>query len=123
MTMLTEFDLPMPDAEEITCRLAEIRKLATAGHAEPALLLAWAAMEAVARSAARDVFAKPQSPARIVETLAMEGYITPSEADRARELVAKRNRLVHGDLKVRASDREIEDFVDIIERLREFVPS
>jgi uncharacterized protein YutE (UPF0331/DUF86 family) len=121
MPIINEMELAAPDVGEVMKRLTEVRKLATAGHFEPSLLLGWATLEAVARAVVSEKFAKPQSPGRIVETLAMDGYITPTEADQVRALVTKRNRLIHGALDVRVSATEIENFVRTIERLYELV--
>ena len=68
-------------------------------------------------------FAKPQPPGRIVEALAMDGYITPTEADHVRSLISKRNSLAHGDLGVSVTSQEIEQFTQTIERLYELAPA
>lgn len=116
-------ELAVASTLEVTRRLKEIRQLAADGHLEPSLLLAWATMEAVARAVAKDWFAKPQTPGRLVETLAMEGYITPTEADRIRALVTKRNKLIHGGFDISISASEIDEFAETIERLVELAPS
>jgi uncharacterized protein YutE (UPF0331/DUF86 family) len=72
-----------------------------------ALLLAWAALEASARANAPETFSRPQSTARLVEVLANEGQITPSEADRLRDISRKRNLLAHGDFQTAVSADEV----------------
>ena len=123
MTRSSEEPVPISSGSDIRKRLDEVRKLANDGHLEPALLMAWGTMEGVARSVASDRFSKPQTPGRIVETLAMDGFITPSEADLVRSLVPKRNKLIHGQLDVRVEKSEIESFAGTIERLFELSPA
>jgi uncharacterized protein YutE (UPF0331/DUF86 family) len=62
-------------------------------------------------------FRRPQSPGRIIEVLAREGHVTPTEADRLRRLSEKRNKLIHGELQVRVSREEIQGFVAILDTL------
>ena len=65
------------------CRraLSEVKQIAAEGHIEPAMLMAWATFEALARALLTKQFGRPQTPGRLVQTLAAEGYLTPSEAD------------------------------------------
>jgi uncharacterized protein YutE (UPF0331/DUF86 family) len=123
MTRAIDEPMPVPAEQDIRKRVAEMRELAAEGHLQPALLLGWSTMEGVARAVASDTFAKPQTPGRIIETLAMEGFITPTEADRVRPLVSKRNRLIHGQFDVGVGKDEIENFAMTIERLCELVPA
>jgi hypothetical protein len=122
-TWRTKEPVPAPSEAEQRRRIAEIRELAADGHCEPALLLAWGTMEGVARAAEADTFPMRLTAGQFLETLAMEGFVTPSEADRVRALLPKRDGIMHGDLDVRVSKSEIDDFVQIIERLRELVPA
>ena len=123
--MMRSHDEPIarPTEGDVRRRISEIRQLADGGHFEPAFLMAWGTMEGVARAVAPDMFVKVQTPGRIVETLAMDGYIMPSEADAVRRLVHKRNKLIHGQLDVSVDRTEIEDFVGTIERLYQLVPA
>jgi uncharacterized protein YutE (UPF0331/DUF86 family) len=103
--------------EEIEARIAQLRVLGDKGHLEPALLLAWATFEALARATLSREFERPQTPGRIVEILAREGYVTPTEADQLRRLSDKRNKLVHGELQVRVSKEEIAAFEEVLNTL------
>ena len=109
--------LEVQSPSSIKARIAEIRVLARSGHPGPSLLLGWSTFEAVARTLMADVFARPQTPGRLVEILAMEGHITPTEADTLRALITRRNQLVHGGLDVDVTAAEMEVFAGIIDGL------
>ena len=95
-------------------RTTEISELTNGGHFGPALLLAWATLEAVGRLLASSQFQRPQTPGRLVQVLASEGYITPTEADHLRLLAEKRNKLIHGELQTRITKSEVSRFADIL---------
>lgn len=103
--------------EVIRDRIGEVRELRTKRSYGAALLMGWAIFEAVARATMLEEFARPQSAGRLVEILARDGSITPTEADRLRVLAQKRNALIHGDLQVAVSDEEITNFVSVLETL------
>lgn len=63
-----------------------------------AFLMLWPVLEAAARILVPSATRRPQSPGRVVELLAAEGYVVPSDADVLRKSAALRNRLIHGDL-------------------------
>lgn len=86
-------------------------------EASAALLMAWAALEALGRARMPSEFARPQSPARIVERMASEGMITPSEARFLREMAGKRNAFIHGDLMQSISAADVKRFLDILHDL------
>jgi uncharacterized protein YutE (UPF0331/DUF86 family) len=109
--------LQVQTPETIKARIDELRELGDKEHLEPALLLGWATFEALARATMSHEFRRPQSPGRIVEILAREGHVTPSEADSLRRLSDKRNKLVHGELQVRVSKDEIQAFVGVLDAL------
>lgn len=103
--------------ETIRARIDEVKELRAKNFVGPALLLAWATFEALSRLLMSKEFARPQTPGRLVELLAREGYVTPTEADRLRELANKRNKLVHGELETSISDEELELFNSILDTL------
>ena len=109
--------LQVQTPEAIKARIAELRDLGDKGHLGPALLLGWATFEALARATMLSEFERPQSPGRIVEILAREGHITPTEADHLRRLSDKRNKLIHGELQVRISKKEFLEFAGILDAL------
>ena len=106
--------LPLLTPEKARIFLEEARHL-SGDHPQAAFLLAWASLEALARVTKSDQFAKPQTPGRIVEVLAQEGYFTPAEADLLRELSKRRNRLIHGDLDSKLTAEDVQRFLTIIE--------
>lgn len=110
-------ELRVQSVDEIKLTLDEVRALETAGHTSAALLLAWGAFEATSRRIVNSRFARPQSPGRLVQYMAQEGYISPSEADRLRVLATKRNAFIHGDLEIRAETADVRAFREILERL------
>jgi hypothetical protein len=102
-------------------RIGEVRTLAVEDHLGPSLLLAWATFEALARAVVSGEFERPQTPGRLVQVLAQDGYLTPTEADQLRRLAEKRNKLIHGDLQVRVSKAEVERFARVLDTMLEMV--
>jgi hypothetical protein len=103
-------------------RIGEMKELAAEGHVGPAMLLGWATFEALGRAVLTEQFNRPQTPGRLVEVLATEGYLTPSEADWLRQLAESRNKLVHGELQVHVSEQELRDFAAVLEAMLQQVP-
>jgi hypothetical protein len=95
----------------------ERAKLVAEVDARSALLGCWAAFEALSRARMTDVFARPQSPGRIVERLASKGIVSPSEADDLRNWSRKRNDFVHGGLDVVVSVDDVSAFANLVQRL------
>lgn len=109
-------DLPQINAADISAVVDRAALLAQ-DETQAALLMAWAAMEAVARARMPEAFSKPQSPGRIIEIMAAEGSIAPSDAAFLREMAAKRNAFLHGGLKQRVATSEIQTFLTIVRNL------
>jgi uncharacterized protein YutE (UPF0331/DUF86 family) len=95
-------------------RVKEIKELADGEYYGPALLLGWATVEAMARLLATKHFQRPQTPGRLVQVLATEGILTPTEADDLRSLVEKRNKFIHGELHTRITRAEIDRIESIL---------
>jgi len=112
-------DLTAESRDTILDSVGEARELVATGHFEAALLLCWATLEATARLKVPDFYRKPQTPGRIIETLAAAGELTPTQAEDMRKLAEKRNKLVHGQLGVRVEKAEVERFCDIVAVLLE----
>ncbi len=112
-------DLEVQPSAVIAKRIAEVQELLDKGSSEGSLLLAWATFEALARAILPDKFQRPQTPGRLVEILAKEGYITPSEADFLRVLAEKRDKLIHGELQTHASKAELGNFTKTLGTLLE----
>jgi len=107
---------PQP-IEIIKSAVSEVRQLSETRHFPAALLMCWAALEALGRMIAADSLARPQTPARLVQVLAQEGYITPSEADLLRQLAEKRNAVIHGVLGTPVEISDIDQFACILDKL------
>jgi uncharacterized protein YutE (UPF0331/DUF86 family) len=109
--------------EKIKARIAETKILAERGNLEPALLLGWGTFEAIARATFPQQFERPQTPRRIIEILANQGNLTPTEADALRILAEKRNKLIHGDLNQIASKIELDMFISVLVMLTDQLPN
>ncbi|MEJ1970396.1 MAG: hypothetical protein WDN03_17475 [Rhizomicrobium sp.] len=99
--------------EQLLGEVAEVASKDT----RAALLMCWAALEALARIIEPSNFARPQTPGRIVEQLASLAYIVPSEAQFLRDRVHDRNEFVHGGLSVKVTEAEVARFVELLEDL------
>jgi uncharacterized protein YutE (UPF0331/DUF86 family) len=97
--------------------------LTKTGHLLPALVMAWATLEAAGRALLPDQFQRPQTPARLVEVLGSEGYITPEEADKLRAAGIVRNAVVHGQLDSVVDQKLLEGFVAILRTLAKLLPA
>lgn len=113
----TQDGLAPQSREAIMARLKEISELLDAGFVEPAMLTSWATLEAIGRTLMAKEFRRPQTPGRLIQVLATEGYITPDEADELREFAEMRNRFVHGELSVAVTRPQVESFVKILSSL------
>jgi uncharacterized protein YutE (UPF0331/DUF86 family) len=108
-------ELPVVSRVDIAKRLREAIEIAEIGHQHAALLLAWAALEALARAVYRDEFKKPQTPGRLIQVLSQDGYFTPNEADYLRTFVNHRNLIIHGDITHELTVDGVKQFVETIE--------
>jgi hypothetical protein len=103
--------------ESITQRIGEMRELVDRGSVGAAFLLGWAVFEAAARLLMPDQFRTSQTPGRLVDLLAEAGYLTPTEADRLRELAKARNAFSHGELGVQLAEADVRDLVSALQTL------
>jgi uncharacterized protein YutE (UPF0331/DUF86 family) len=76
-----------------------------------ALLTGWAVFEAAARALLPSSFPRPQPAARLIETLASEGHVTPDEADRLRGISRTRNEVAHGRLDLTPSRDDVAQLI------------
>lgn len=110
---------PFPDVapELFETSNNNVVQLAGSEQTKPALLLAWATFEGVARAIHPKHFERPQTPGRLVEVLAGEGFLEPSQADLLRTLANQRNRIIHGGLDTPVRKDELDAFSEIIRSL------
>lgn len=113
----TSRSLQATSAPVISNIVGEIDSVMETGHLKPAFLLAWAALEASGRALSPENLARPQTPARLVEQLGRIGAISLDEAKALRELISKRNRLVHGELKTDIRRKDVSTILEVVRRL------
>jgi hypothetical protein len=102
--------------------LQSVTDLRSAGQPMAALVLGWSALEATARALLPDRLARPQPPASLIEALAGEGYITPSEADSLRIAAGVRNDAAHGQLDVVVESKHLDALLAALRTLASFLP-
>ncbi|HJQ58394.1 MAG TPA: hypothetical protein VJ890_15910, partial [Vineibacter sp.] len=103
--------------------LRTIEGLLSREQLQPAVLISWATFEALGRALLPQKLTRPQAPRQLVETLASDGFVTPSEADVARRIADERNRIAHGDLQLGVERAEICQFIAILNTLLGLVPA
>ncbi|MCC6467912.1 MAG: hypothetical protein IT563_06290 [Alphaproteobacteria bacterium] len=101
--------------------IKQVRELQAARRDLPALVLAWSTLEAVARALLPDVLARPQTPNRLIEALASEGYLTPSEADTLRHAGSLRNVAAHGQLDMSVDQRMLNELIGVLGTLADIL--
>jgi len=114
---LNQIQILQQPTSKILDALTNIETAVKGGHIESSFLLGWATFEAAARNTHSRTFAKPQSPGRLATVLAERGEIDPDEASKLRELVSKRNSLIHGGLDTDISVADVVALTNIIRKL------
>ncbi|AUQ49447.1 hypothetical protein PhaeoP83_01156 [Phaeobacter inhibens] len=118
---IEDLNLPLgPEVQSvrsISASLNEAKRAINGESPRAAFLLCWAAFEAASRLALKDPFVRPQSPGRLVTFLAEEGLLTPSESETLRNLISKRNRLIHGDLGIFVGSNDVTDMIRFVEQV------
>jgi len=104
----------------ISDAISKAKGAMNAGVLEAAFLLGWAAFEAAGRRTFKKDFARPQSPGRLITVLAENGLVTPNQAERLRELAAKRNVLIHGGLNEKINKRDILFLLERVESVQKY---
>jgi hypothetical protein len=110
-------NLPAMATEAIDSSITSMVDLILSGKSSAAVLIGWATFEALGRVLSPEKFTRPQTPARLIEVLATDGIVTPSEADLLRKLANSRNRLIHGTLNEHIDSNELEKFVAILKAM------
>jgi hypothetical protein len=118
---LTAESIDVAPRSSIDRAVARVIELKTTGQNAPALVMAWATLEAVGRALLPEKFSRPQSPERLMEVLASEGFLTPNEADMLRPAISLRNATVHGGLDSAVDERLLDQFIAILRTLADFV--
>jgi hypothetical protein len=94
----SDANIPLVSKQTVSEHLDRLDASVDAMGLTAALLTGWAVFEAAARALLPSSLSRPQPPARLIERLASEGYVTPSEADMLRRLSRTRNEVAHGRL-------------------------
>lgn len=101
-----------PTLEQIEARISEAETLLADNHSSAALVLAWAAIEAIAR------MLSPEFPSRgsrtmrqAVELLEHLGRLRFDEAQALRKLLPLRAKVVHGDFGAHVTATEVEPVI------------
>jgi uncharacterized protein YutE (UPF0331/DUF86 family) len=91
-----------PTPRQIQAAFDQIEALTNGGHHAAALLVAWAALESLARlaNANSETGTRAFSPLQAIQMLAEDGYLENEAADDLRGMVKLRNAVAHGDLSV-----------------------
>jgi hypothetical protein len=103
-----EEDIEASDLSEIEAALAEVDQLKRTGHFRAALMMAWAALEAAGRALLPKNLSRPQPANKLIEALASEGVVTPTEADSLRKAVELRNAATHGHFARPVTARQVD---------------
>jgi uncharacterized protein YutE (UPF0331/DUF86 family) len=111
-----------PTHRSIEHAIKEVAELKNTGHMPAAVMMAWSAFEAIGRTLLPEKLARPQPTVRLVEVLASEGLITPSEADSLRRAVEVRNAVVHGDLNATVSGEHVDALIAALRLLAGLLP-
>jgi len=84
-------------------------------------MMAWAAFEAAGRALLPQSLARPQSANQLIEVLASEGAMTPSEADSLRNAIGLRNAATHGQFSVPITEEEVDQVAAAAKLIRGLV--
>ena len=115
----SETNIPVISKDTVAAHLHRLETSVDVMGLTAALLTGWAVFEAAARALLPNILTRPQSPARLIEALAWEGYVTPDEADMLRRLSRTRNEIAHGRLDLTPSRAEVAQLITVAKSLLE----
>src|SRR5262249_5053227 len=110
--------IPPMGNEAIDSSIASVENLVSNDQLYGATLIGWATFEALGRALSPAKFARPKTPARLIEILAADGTVTPSEADLLRRLARSRTRVMHGTLNEKIEKGDLSKFLNVLRELR-----
>jgi hypothetical protein len=105
----------VPDGEILEL-LDTVSAVATV-DAKAALVMGWAAMEALGRNRVPARFGRAQTSAALIEYIAFEGIVGPADAQFLRLVASKRNAVAHGDLSQAVTGEEVARLVALLREL------
>lgn len=88
--------------------IAKARALLDQKQRRAAFFEAWSSLEAAFRSSDGAQAGRLHTPGTIVQSLAMNGRITPETETQVRDLIGLRDRIVHGDLQAEPTDDQVD---------------
>jgi len=103
----SDADIPVVSKQTVSEHLDHLDASVDTMGLTAALLTGLSGFEAAARALLPSSLIRPQPPARLIETLASEGYVTPDEADMLRRISRTRNELAHGRLDLTPSRDDV----------------
>jgi uncharacterized protein YutE (UPF0331/DUF86 family) len=116
-----ERNLKPPSEGAIEGATEEIANLKAAGHFAAATMMAWATLEAIGRALLPEKLTRPQPTGQLVEVLASEGLVTPSEADVLRRGVELRNAVAHGNLGIIVTEESVDELITAVRVLADLL--
>jgi hypothetical protein len=99
--------IPAPSPHAIRTQIDEVRSLSSQGHRRAAFVMGWSLLEAALQSVDDARTSRPRTPGTVVQTLAMNGLISPQSEEQLRALIGVRNRIVHGDVAAEPSADDV----------------
>jgi hypothetical protein len=104
-----DLSIAAPTLEQIRVQLDEAETLLAQNHPRAALVLGWAAIEAIARTLSADFPASGSRTMRqAIELLEHLGRLRFQEAQELRRLMPLRTKVVHGDFQTPVMAAEVE---------------
>ena len=119
--LTSEKTLEVASRPAIKSAIQRVLDLKRDGHKLPAVIMAWATLEALGRALLPGQLGRPQAPARLIEVLASAGYLTPQEADTLRAAISLRNAAVHGGLDPIVDEGLLDQFIAVLHTLAGFL--
>jgi hypothetical protein len=108
-----------PSEQEIDRAITEVETLLEINQTRPALVLAWAALEAAMRRVCSDVelYVPKTTPSELLRTLYGNGILTRKEFDLLRETYRLRTEVVHGLVSPSFDSMDVKGIIATIRRL------
>ncbi|WP_404438076.1 hypothetical protein [Bradyrhizobium daqingense] len=108
-----------PSPDEVSRLVEEVHSLIGAGFLRAAVVMGWAAIEAIVRGlrAGSESASAPMMPSASVEWLVSSGHLDPAAGRALRQMIRLRNAIVHGDQKLNMTGNETDVLVNALEGL------
>ncbi|WP_316172329.1 MULTISPECIES: hypothetical protein [unclassified Bradyrhizobium] len=111
-----------PTKGEVSLLVDEVRQLASAGFVRAAVVMGWAALEAIARGLrieSEEFSLEPMIPSAIVEWLVSQGHVDSGTGRALRQMIRVRNAIVHGDQSIEMGTYELSALINTLGVLAE----